>query len=225
MMEWNEVNWSSILFVGFVIIALLVPVLSTCDVNNYCILNEAENITIRFTNNSLPYTGGTISISIYKGIDKIISDDNMTELDDGRYYYEMTNYGINETGNYVYYANTSDGSYYATVSDIWEIVEEFPSTQINETNYYIEDSDSVLYNNTWSYTTRTLTSIGSNILQEIAAYVWSYTYKAIDSVPIIQEYIDRYGTTRTRVVQSSERDEYIDDPRYGGTTRYGEGER
>ena len=172
------------------IAVLLIPSLG-CDVSNYCTINQADNITVKVYNMTSGelLTDANCTISIYRGNINITQGISMTNNDDGLYYHTLSGTEIDTSGVYDYYLNVSKETYHSFISGRYEIVNNLPidiSIDSNNTIHKIEanitTSDSELYDNIWSYTTRTLTQVVDVNYATIAAYVWNYTTRNIASV-------------------------------------------
>lgn len=163
---------------GTLMYYLIVPGLA-CDVNNYCVINQPENITIRvfnYTSGSL-VTDGNCSIDIYHGADLVTNEATMTYDNSGIYFYTLNGEEINQTGLYTYYINVTKDTYYDFKSGSYEIANYTLLTKLDTVPFDV-----------WTYTTRTITDFG-NLVQAI----WSYTSRVVTGIPRIIEQTDRYG--------------------------------
>lgn len=220
-------------------ILIFIPSLADCDINNFCLINQSENLTLRVWNETGRnyLTSYDAYIDIYSEGLSIVSNDTMSVTAEGEAWYELVDSGINSTGIYDYYlyafyddtAEISSGSY--------EVVEFLPNSVLDYVNVTITNSTSNLYQNIWYYPNRTLTdtvevdyeliglyvwnttirTLSSLGLTQVADAVWNYAVKSIDIIPIQTTTEDRYGVSTTDYIPSTQVP--YEDPRYGSSSR------
>jgi len=164
----------------------LLPVLAVCDVSDKCLINSAENLTVRAVySNNTPVLGAIAMIDIYKGGVPLIMQYPLIDDSNGFYHHELDDSLINETGVYHYYINISSGTFYDFPTGSYEIVQELPDTQLTNITVQINNSTSPLYGNIWNYTNRTLTIDPVNY-ETVAQYVWNHTVRTLSYDGIYQ---------------------------------------
>ena len=191
---------------GLVLAIIVFSPVMGCDVQNFCRINESENITITVYNQ----TSGDIvpdaqcSISIYHNATKITDGETMNYTSDGIYSYSLSNSEINDTGIYNFNINVTKDNYHDFQSGRYEIVLDYPTAKIDAIYGNVTGTNSTLLNNIWGFYSRALSTIGEN---NIAQKVWDATIvglKVIDRIPIVKEIKDYYGMTQTVQVPYTE---------------------
>lgn len=202
-----------LIILGFLwVSSCFLPVLG-CDVDNFCTINQADNITVTVfnTTNGAVITGASLFIDVWRGETQITTQNAFTELTGGRYYYELSGDEINTTGKYSYNINATYGSFGYIESGKYQIVGSTPLNLAVATNITTTNIDSMMTNSTssfydyivnavWSYFNRTLTeTVTANINSTQVGQIVNQTAAASATQTVGQTprwYIDKWGNQK-----------------------------
>lgn len=196
-----------LIILGFLwVSSCFLPVLG-CDVDNFCTINEADNVTISVFNstNGAMITGASNFIDIWRGETQITTQNAFTELSNGRYYYELSGDEINTTGKYSYNINVTYAGFGYIQAGKYQIVDNTPLSTVAQINITTTNIDSMMTNSTssffdyitnavWTFINRTLTQEVNINTTSIAQIATQTAQTTVGQTP--RWYIDKWGNQK-----------------------------